>query len=414
MAQIAEFLQQAMNDLRFERVIDLKRSDGPGLIAQQPQVDATVLELDEAGQIISSGTVLMSPRYPHGLVLPVNEAFTTDQVRWTRWDDHSWYGNDGDGSVDVIPGRETAPIHFMLPYPASVMKLMIAYGVLRLVDQAVVSIEDKYYYRPEYTPSTAAWASICGNESSGSIRDYLDAMLTWSSNAASCAMIKLLWDYDAIDVLNQEFEGLHLRTLRLAGADPLTGGDWSKAITMSSLDTAKLLALINGAVNPLWIAPGGGFATPVLSDASRSFLIEKLGQQGWNWMLSTANYGNAIYPASGIPHAVDRRWIVNDGTVTVDNVCFGHNVLAANQAAEVTFAHKPGWMPSGGGDAGIVHSLPGHKYRHYVVAVFTNLGNRYQDIQRPSMREGVVPPWFSQKFAQLGHAIDKYEAERSV
>lgn len=402
MTPIGEFLQQAINDLEFGRILDL---EGTGPIAQQPQLDATVLELDKSGRITSSGTVLMSPVYPRGLVLPVNEDFGTDQVRWTRWDDHGWYAGKGEGTVDIIPGREAAPVNFMLPYPASVMKLMIAFGVLRLADRGVVGLDDIYDYRPEYYPPTADWSSICGDNSRDSVLNYLDAMLTWSSNAASCAMIKLLWDHNAIDALNHEFDDLGLRTLRLTDTDSLTGGGWSNAITMSSLDTAKLLALINGAPGP---APG-----TVLSDHSSRFLVTKLGEQGWNWMLSTSNYGGAAYPAPGIPHAVDERWIAGDGTVTVDGAHFGQDVSATNRAAEVTFAHKSGWMPRGGGDAGIVHSLPGHKYRHYIVAVFTNLGNQYQDVERPPVPEGVAPPWFSQRFARLGRAIDTYEAERS-
>jgi hypothetical protein len=182
---------------------------------------------------------------------------------------------------------------------------------------------------------------------------------------------------------------------------------------MSSLDTAKLLALINGAPGKLWTAPNGTPVTSaVLSASSRQFFLRELGQQGWNWMLSTPNYCGAGYPAAGIPQVTAQRWIAPDGTVTVAGNYFGQDVRPCNQAAQVTFAHKTGWVSNSAADAGIVKSLPGQAGRHYIIAVFSNLGDQYQDPNRPPTPPGVVPVEFTQKFAQLGLAIDTYESAR--
>ena len=78
----------------------------------------------------------------------------------------------------------------------------------------------------------------------------------------------------------------------------------------------------------------------------------------------------------------------------------------------MTFAHKPGWVNNTGADAGIVRALPGASRRHYIIAVFSNLGDQYQDPQRPATPDGVVPVEYTQKFAQLGQAIDGYELTR--
>jgi len=407
----------------------------PKPIIQQPQIDATVLELDTAGRIVSSGTVLMSPKYRHGIVVPVDRNFHSSDVRWTQWDDLGWYTNHGEGTIDVVPGREHAPIDFMLPYPASVLKLMVNFGVLQLVDKGEIKLDGTYNYRP----TTAS--SLCGPATSDTVRGYIDASLTWSSNAASCALIKLLWEHGAISRLNQEFQDLGLETLQLQGTNPANGGNWSNAITMSSLDTAKLLALINGAPGPLWTAPDGQPVTSaVLSASSRSLFKDELGQQGFNWMLSTTNYCDAAYPGPGIPQVTAKRWIAAggpgpagstapvgstgtadstapagstapiDGSVTVDGAYFGRDVLPCNRAAQVTFMHKTGWVSNSGSDAGIVTSLPGKAYRHYIIAVFSNLGDQYQDPKRPLTPTGVVPVEYTQKFAELGRAIDQYEA----
>ena len=205
---VARYLQRTMDRLRFQQVLDLappssaqfraldtgvdkdattpaRRAQmyatdaNPQPISQQPQIDATVLELDRAGRIVSSGTVLMSPQYPHGVVVPVDQNLHTDAVRWWQWDDLGWYANHAIGTIDVVPGRQDAPLRFMLPYPASVLKLMVNFGVLRLVDQGEIKLDDTYDYQP------SAISSLCGGPSSNTVRRYIDASLTWSSNAAS-------------------------------------------------------------------------------------------------------------------------------------------------------------------------------------------------------------------------------------
>jgi hypothetical protein len=347
----------------------------------------------------------MSPQYQHGIVLPVDANLSTDQVRWTQWDSSGWYANHGVGTIDVVPGRASAPLNFMLPYPASVLKLMVAFGVLRLVDQHVISLSDTY----DYVPTSTSSVSLCGSDSSNTIRGYLDAALTESYNPAACALIKLLWDHNAITGLNQEFQDLGLQTLHLAATNPATGGYWSNAITMSSLDTAKLLALVEGVPGRVWTAPDGKPVTgAVLSASSRRFFMNELGQQGWNWMLSTTNYCGAAYPAAGIPQVTAQRWIAPNGTMTVVGSYFGQDVRPCNRKAEVTFAHKTGWVSNGGADAGVVQSLPGQPYRHYIIAVFSNLGDQYVDPNRPATPAGVTSEWYTQKFAQLGRALDEY------
>jgi len=434
---IAQYLQQTMDSLAFQEVLDLaprtvaqasilsssvdkeaateeQRATAYAAtaaaalpITQQPQIDATVLELDPAGRITSSGTVLMSPQYPHGVVVPVDADHHTTAVRYRQWDDAGWYTNHAQGTIDIVPGREAAPLDFMSPYPASVLKLMVNFGVLRLVDQGVITLDDTYSYQP------TTISSLCGPASSNTVRAYIDASLTASSNAASCALVKLLWDHDAVTGLNQQFQDLGLETLHLANTNPVNGGRWGNPVTMSSLDTAKLLALINGGPGTLWTTPAGVPVTKsALSDSSRQVFTSRLGQQGWNWMLSTTNYCGRDYPAAGIAQSTADRWLAADGTMTVAGNYFGQDVRPCNQDAQVTFEHKTGWVNNSGADAGIVRSLPGKAGRHYIIAVFSNLGDQYQDAGRPATPTGVTPVEFTQKFAQLGAAVDKYEAAR--
>ncbi len=436
---LAKFLRQALDSQQFEQVLDTNpptstaelnalRQDGADKeakqlppkaelraaaaaaapITQQPQIDLTVIELNRLGRPVSSGTVLMSPQYPDGKAVPVDDNLHTTDVRWRQWDDAGWYANRGQGSIDIVPGRENAPIDFMSPYPASVLKLMVAFGVLRLVDAGRISLDDTYAYQP------VTVSSLCGPAGSDTVRNYLDASLTWSSNAGTCAMVKLLHDKGAVDGLNQTFQDLGLETLQLKNTNPANGARWGNPVTMSSLDTAKLLMLVNGGVGTLWKTPGGTSVTAgVLSDASRTFFRSRLAEQGMNVTLSTTNWCGAGYPAPGIPQLTPSRWIGADGTVTIPGhgISYGRDVRPCNQKAEVTYAHKNGWVNNSGADAGIVKALPGKGGRTYIVAMFSNLGYQYVDADRPPA--GTENVWFTERLAKLGKVIDEYEKRRS-
>ncbi|MDL4777713.1 MULTISPECIES: serine hydrolase [Thermomonosporaceae] len=434
--KVAERLRLTMDRLRFQDVLDMAPPESaqarslanpvdkearkprdlarlfsaaadPKPIVQQPQIDATVIELDRKGRPVSSGTVLMSPKYQHGIVVPVDRNLSTEDVRWRQWDDAGWYANKGQGTVDVVPGRENAPVDHMLAYPASVLKLMVNFGVLRLVDQGVIKLDQVYDYKPTEI------SSLCGEASSKTVRQYMDASLTYSSNAASCALVKLLHDHKAVDPLNQTFQDLGLRTLQLKDTNPVNGGHWGNAVTMSSLDTAKLLTLINGVPGRAWTAPNGKPVTSaVLSAASRRVFQGLLKQQGFNDMLSSTNWCGGNYPAPGLPNAAPSRWVGADGTVTVDGNKFGRDVRPCNKKAEVSFAHKTGWVNNTASEAGIVKALPGKGGRSYIVAVFSNLGTQYTDARRPASQPGAYPFSYTEKFAQLGRIVDTYEKRR--
>ncbi|MWK35753.1 hypothetical protein GEV43_18040 [Actinomadura sp. J1-007] len=441
-SKVAERLRSTLDGLRFQEVLDTAppgsqaqarllddafdkearqtpraRTNAAGTkaaaaaepIVQQPQIDATVIELNGKGRPVSAGTVLMSPKYKNGVVVPLDKNLSTQDVRWRQWDDKGWYANKGQGTIDVVPGREKAPLDHMLAYPASVLKLMVNFGVLRLVDRGEVKLDSTYEYKPTEI------SSLCGGASAKTVRTYIDESLTASSNASSCALIKLLHDHKAVDPLNKTFQDLGLTTLQLKGTNPVNGGHWGNPVTMSSLDTAKLLALVNGVPGKAWTAPNGRPVTSaVLSPASRRFFVNELKQQGFNDMLSSVNRCGGAYPAPGLPNAAPSRWIGADGTVTVAGAKFGRDVRPCNKKAEVSFAHKTGWVNNSAGDAGIVRALPGKGGRSYVIVVFSNLGTQYVDANRTATPPGVYPYTYTEKFAKLGRLMDAYEKRRAA
>ncbi|RKT52856.1 serine hydrolase [Saccharothrix australiensis] len=370
---------------------------------QTPNLDVAVIELDGAGRPTAMADVLLSPQHPKGVVVPVDRrTLSTDQVRYRWWDDTEWDVNGGRGTRDVLAGREGAPIDFSSPYPASVLKLMVGFGVLRLVDQGRVALDGEYAYAP-VTQNPA-----CGGPATKTVRRYFDEMITKSQNESTCALIKMLHDLSAIDELNRSFADLGMPTLMITGTNPGNGGRWIGS-NMSGIDTAKLLLLVNGGPGTLWTTDSGARVTrDALSQASRRFFAKTLGEQGHNEMLSTTNWCGRAYPAPGIPQLTPRRWVnPADGTVTVGGAVYGQDVRPCDAAAEVTYAHKNGWVDTTGSDAGIVHSLRGKAKRNYIVVVFGNLGTDYVDVHRPADPPGVYPVPYTEKYGKLGLAIDR-------
>ena len=89
---------------------------------------------------------------------------------------------------------------------------------------------------------------------------------------------------------------------------------------MTAMDTARLLLIVNGASGVLWDDPDGDpvVADRVLSEESQALLMQHLGDQGFNEVLSTTNWCGADYPAQGIPATVaEPMGRSGDGTVTV-------------------------------------------------------------------------------------------------
>ncbi|HUQ56304.1 serine hydrolase [Lentzea sp.] len=376
------------------------RTDGRPL-HQTPNLDAAVIALDPAGRPVAVANVLLSPQHPSGVVVPVKPGtLSTDQVRYRWWDDTEWDLNGGKGTRDVLPGRENAPIDFSSPYPASVLKLMVGFGVLRLADQGRVDLDADYVYDPN--PARG----VCGEKSVKKVRQLFDEMITKSQNESTCALVKLIHDLNAWDQVNQTFTDLGMPTLMVTGTLPGNGGAWGGS-NMSGLDAAKLLLLVNGGPDVLWTTDAGKPVTAAeLSAPSRKLFLETLAGQGHNEMLSTPNWCGRDYPVQGIPQQVPARWIQPDGTVAVGDALYDRDVRPCNATAEVEFAHKTGWTNTSGADAGIVRSLPGKAGRHYVVVVFGNLGMDYVDAGRPADPPSVFPVLYTQKYAQLGKAID--------
>jgi hypothetical protein len=275
---------------------------------------------------------------------------------------------------------------------------------MRMVDSGKVDLDSEYVYSVEgVKPETRK------------LRDWVYPMITVSDNHATSALLKMLHDKGEIQSLNREFNELNLGTLQINGTNPKNGSDWLPGqIHMTAFDIARLLWLIDGAPGNLWPgADGKPVTAQYLSDSSRAYLTKTLLDQGWNEALSTANMPGAPHVQAGIPSRVAALWInATNGHVVVEGTDFGVDVRGPNEKAEVEFAHKTGLTFNYAADAGIVTSLPGKPFRHYIIAFIANLGNRYADEAFASRKtfpanDPVGPIAYTQRIPALGKAIDE-------
>lgn len=421
---------QAVRDARFDQVIDFgpaneDRDIQPGSarrIAHPPNVDVAVIQLDAAGRAIAWANVLLSRDHPQGLVVPVDLDRGAASVRFRRWDIARWNGGtfapggstpltprgwtnapDLTAADDIVPGREQAPYQFMSPYPASLFKLLVAFHVLRLVNDGTLTLDTPYTY-----------AVTNAKSDTRPLRAWLDLMMTVSDNHATRALLQMLHRRGQIDALNTGFRALGLGTLQVNGTKPEDGRGWqTDRIHMTAFDTARLLWLIEGPPGPLWRGPDGRPVTAaVLGDASRAFLKQILHEQALKEALSTANLAGVPHVRPGIPAVIHPRWIhPTNGSVVAHDINYGVDVRAHNARAEVTFAHKTGLTYNYASDAGIVTSLPGKPFRRYVIAFLSNVGYRYTDEAFAGRARGpyadrVSPIAYSQRIPALARAID--------
>lgn len=374
---LAQALRQAVLAQRFEDTPDAMRQGAP--LRHFPSLDLAVVAFPRRATPVWAN-LLFSREHPQGVIAATaagagavqNIHYLADQ-RNAASDSFLWFP-DSDWSrteFQTLAGR--GPQRFVAPYPASLLKLMVAVGVALGVDRGRFD-----------------WPAL-----------LVEDMLVASSNDATTTLVALLHRHALVEPLHQHFAALGLTTLRLRGTR--ADGGWGNGagagvgqIQMTAWDTARLLWLLDADAPPAsWLRPD----RQLVSVASRARLRGWLEGQGLHEILSSAALAGVPGWVPGLPARLPAHWIAADGSVQVGEESYPADVRAANAAATLRFAHKTGTTENYASDAGIVRGLEGSTSarRHYIVALLSNLGSRYAP----------GPPCaVSWKLPALGAAID--------
>ncbi len=321
---LADQLLAAVRDQDFAATPDAWRGGAPLTAAAFPSIDLAVIDFAAPGGP-RWANVLFSREHPVGLAAEMSG--TAGAVHNVRFD-----ADQRDAqlhSTPWLPGADWSQLHWtsldaaaaerphraVAPYPASLLKLMVAVGVGMAVDRG-----------------------LCGWPAA------LEPMLVLSDNDATDSAVALLHRLQMVAPLNQSLADLGLRTLQLHNTT--AQGGWRNAdgagvgqIHMTAWDTARLLWLLDtDAPPPPWLPAGGVLLQP----ATRDHLRAVLQRQQLDHVLSSGSLQGLPGWVAGLPDAP-------------------------------VFAHKTGSTDNYASDAGIVRSAGAH----YIVALLSSLGRRH-------------------------------------
>ncbi|MFT7776655.1 serine hydrolase [Roseateles sp.] len=329
---LARALRAAVLAQHFETTAD-SLQDGASL-GLHPSIDLAVAVFPRSGEPVCAN-VLFSREHPQGLVARFDDAsgavanvgFHAD-VRDAAGDSYAWLPGADWSRIDFPVWFGRGP-RFVAPYPASLLKTMVAVGVGLLVDSGRSDWALPLAYEGKTRP----------------VGDWLFDMITVSSNEATSALVAHLHARGGIrreggrEVHNEMqalFAAHGMPGLMIANTRP--DGGWGNAagsgvgqIQMTAWDAVRLMWRLD-ADAPL--------VPPIVSAASRAVIRGALDAQKLHQVLSSESLRALPGWVCGIP---------------------------------ARFAHKTGGTQNYGSDAGIVHDGG----LHYLIAVTTSLGQRY-------------------------------------
>jgi hypothetical protein len=319
---LADALLQAVQALQFDQTADHWQAGAP--LGVMPSIDLA-LAVFPPGRPPQWANVLFSREHPRGLVATIcadagpvqGLCFDADRTN-AAGDSDAWLRGADWQALHFQPLHGTGPLRFVAPYPASLLKLMVAVGVGLALDAG----------------DLATWP------------DALEPMITISDNDATDVCVALLHRTGWLPQrLMAAFAAHGLSSLQLHRTTPAGGwrnrdGSGVGHIHMTAWDTVRLLWLLDAtAPSPPWLPPG----TPaLLQPATQAHLQGVLRRQQLDEVLSSGKLRSEAGWVRGLPDAPG-------------------------------FAHKTGTTDNYASDAGILHAPPVHA----IVAALTSLGRRY-------------------------------------
>jgi hypothetical protein len=336
---LAQALRAAVLAQRFETTADSLQGGAP--LGVHPSIDLAVAVFPRAAAPVVAN-VLFSREHPQGLVARFDAAtgavanirFQAD-VRNAAGDSYAWLPGADWSRIDFPAWFGEGP-RFVAPYPASLLKMMVAVGVARLVDDG-----------------RSDWAlPVAHDGQTRAVADWLHDMIIVSSNEATSALVAHLHARGAIhreggrevrNELHDLFAAHGLPGLRLANTQP--DGGWGNGagsgvgqIQMTAWDALRLMWRLDADAPP---------PPAIVSPASRDVIRRALDAQKLNEILSSESLRELPGWVPGIPSR---------------------------------FAHKTGNTQNYTSDAGIVHDGE----LHYLIAITTSLGSRYAPPDAPT------------------------------
>ncbi|MFZ9520608.1 MAG: hypothetical protein ACO3A4_09040 [Silvanigrellaceae bacterium] len=492
--ELSALLKAAVTNTDFDQVVDLgpnftedgcpasepacKHGRTPVGAERFPQIDLAVIAFQKgcANPVVGSN-VFFSRDFPKGISAEFDKTTgAVANVRLQRWTQERFDGGQVSRKApyfEQTPHAWKAPFppedlinseassssaNFMSPYPASIFKILVLTKVLTYLEEngpLEKQLDQKFTY-DFGTPDTK-------DDTTLSLREYLDAMIQWSGNKATAAMIQFLHKNGQIieskmldeagfpsamptlNTLNSLYAELGLSSLQM-NRTRMKDGLWGNRdtmylknsssishISMPSWDVARLLWLMRSnsrtaaAELPSWKISEGRPVNPFkISDAVKKKFWDNMDNQLFHEVLSnTLHCNQATGGPFGIPARLPGKWISQNKiklpvgtfpfTFAPDELKgdykFSEKIAECQKTAEVSFASKTGLTSVSGSQAGLVKGLSERGFRReYIVVLNSSLGSRFTDPERLD-GERVIPCFdktlcYTKRINQLGANID--------
>jgi len=491
---LGEILKSAVQGAEFENVTDLGPNftedpcpatepackhgrDAVG-IEKFPQVDLAVIAFQRGCKnTVVGSNVFFSRDFPEGIIGQFNrKTGGVENIRLQRWTQERF---DGGRVIKTSPYFEKNPIawkapfppqdlinteatststNFMSPYPASIFKMLVLVRVLQFLEEKG-PLEQQLSQKFTYDFGT----SEATDDVTLSVREFLDAMIQWSGNKATAAMIQFLHKNGQIieselkdeagyptgapslNTLNDTFASLGLPTLQM-NRTRIKDGLWGNRdtmylkdsssishISMPSWDVARLLWVMRTNKNtpreerPKWVTDSNRNLNPFkISDNVKKYFWANMKDQLFHEVLSnTLQCQQSLGGEFGIPARLPSKWMNQDqlrlpvGTYPFvfapdelkGDYKFSDKIAECQKAAEVEFASKTGLTSVSGSHAGLVKGLSERGFnREYIVVLNSSLGSRFTDSERLDA-ERVIPCFdktlcYTKRISHLGTRLD--------
>ena len=421
--KLSKYMLHALQNSGFNNLVYYNNRNAEGNALPSPflpQVDLSVIEISEDNKIIGACNILYDRNHPQGYEVKLDRETITanNQISFNIWREDRWTNpalwNTPPAPLDVITNPPNAKFSFMLPYPASCLKTMVAFIFMTLVDEGKLTLNTVITYQEngcEPPPSGISKSNI--------LSVWLNQMITISENFATSVLLQYLYLTNELKNSQDKFNNIGLNALKFGPAlSPACGKGWEDGFfAMGSIDTSKLLSIIFGVCGKLWTTFDGKkiYADKILSKKSQKFLQDLLYNYAFAEVLNPVGLCGSPYKIQGFKTTIPPQFIGPNNHLVVplpedDFVLdFGYDMSPCLKMANTKFGHKTGLTQFAGGDHGYVTSIkPCNK--KYIITLHTSAGSKFADPELASAKPDACTQYticYSNAFPRIANYINK-------
>ena len=421
--KLSKYMLNGLLNSGFNNLVYYNNRDSDGTALPSPflvQVDLSVIEISKKNKIIGACNILYDRDNPEGYEVKLDRKTITanDQISFNIWREDRWKDpvlwNKPPAPIDVITDPPNPKLRFMLPFPASCLKTMVAFTCMTLVDEGKLTLYSIITYQEKDCEPAPA-----GVPKSNYLGVWLNQMITISENFSASVLLQYLYLANELEKSQDKFNNIGLNALKFGPPlIPECGKNWYDGFfAMGANDTSKLLLIIFGVCGKLWTTLDGKqiYANEILSKKSQKFLQNLLYNYAFAEVLNPVGLCGSPYKIQGFQTKVPPQFIGSNNHLVVYlpeddfTLDFGYDMSSCLKEANTQFAHKTGLTEFAGGDHGYVRTIK-HCNKKYIITLHTSAGSKFADPELANAKPDACTEYgicYSNAFSKIADNINK-------